>query len=266
MNLAIYGFRYYSPRFARWINRDPIGIKGGINLYGMVGNDAVNKWDYLGRSWWNPFSWGDDSRNEEPDVNIHMVIDVDIKINAQKEKDTPSAGWPSGISATASLDGTRLYGFASTLSVKDGTISSKGVVDFPGGLAVGSVARAYGRAEYGFSYNYETGEGAVSGSGDINVDTKPWYYPNIKISKFSGSLSATVDDGSGCTASMKFEAKTRTFIYRIIFPSARASGTASVNKPCKCLKWSEIKGLIKKSFQNMKASADVLGIWTININ
>ncbi len=40
--LYYYGFRYYSPRFARWINRDPIGEEGGINLYGMVGNDAVN--------------------------------------------------------------------------------------------------------------------------------------------------------------------------------------------------------------------------------
>ncbi len=48
MNLAIYGFRYYSPRFARWINRDPIGERGGINLYGMVGNDAVNWVDDLG--------------------------------------------------------------------------------------------------------------------------------------------------------------------------------------------------------------------------
>ncbi len=47
-HLVIYGFRYYSPRFARWINRDPIGIEGGINLYGMVGNDAVNKIDVWG--------------------------------------------------------------------------------------------------------------------------------------------------------------------------------------------------------------------------
>ncbi len=51
-NLYYYGFRYYSPRFARWINRDPIGEQGGINLYGMVGNDAVNKWDYLGKYYW----------------------------------------------------------------------------------------------------------------------------------------------------------------------------------------------------------------------
>ncbi len=47
-NLYYYGFRYYSPRFARWINRDPIGIEGGINLYGMVGNKAINWVDYLG--------------------------------------------------------------------------------------------------------------------------------------------------------------------------------------------------------------------------
>ncbi len=43
-----YGFRYYNPGTGRWINRDPIEERGGLNLYGMVGNDAVNKWDYLG--------------------------------------------------------------------------------------------------------------------------------------------------------------------------------------------------------------------------
>lgn len=43
-----YGFRYYSSELGRWLNRDPIGARGGINLYRMVGNDAVNRWDYLG--------------------------------------------------------------------------------------------------------------------------------------------------------------------------------------------------------------------------
>lgn len=46
--LAYYGYRYYNPEMGRWVNRDPIGEQGGINLYGMVGNDAVNQWDYLG--------------------------------------------------------------------------------------------------------------------------------------------------------------------------------------------------------------------------
>ena len=43
-----YGYRYYDPVTGRWPSRDPIGELGGENLYGMVGNDAVGKLDYLG--------------------------------------------------------------------------------------------------------------------------------------------------------------------------------------------------------------------------
>ncbi len=31
-----------------WPSRDPIGEKGGKNLYGFVGNDGANRWDVLG--------------------------------------------------------------------------------------------------------------------------------------------------------------------------------------------------------------------------
>lgn len=43
-----YGFRYYDPETGRWLNRDPIEEEGGVNLYGFIGNDGVNRWDYLG--------------------------------------------------------------------------------------------------------------------------------------------------------------------------------------------------------------------------
>ena len=46
--LVYYGYRYYSPEMGRWVSRDPIGERGGINLYGMVGNDAVNMVDIVG--------------------------------------------------------------------------------------------------------------------------------------------------------------------------------------------------------------------------
>jgi RHS repeat-associated protein len=46
--LYYYGYRYYSPETGRWTNRDPIEEQGGINLYGMVGNDPVNRVDVLG--------------------------------------------------------------------------------------------------------------------------------------------------------------------------------------------------------------------------
>lgn len=46
--LYYYGFRYYQPNLQRWLNRDPIGEFGGINLYNYVGNDPINHIDALG--------------------------------------------------------------------------------------------------------------------------------------------------------------------------------------------------------------------------
>ena len=45
--VAYYGYRYYDPKNGRWPSRDPIEEEGGVNLYGFVGNDGVNRWDYL---------------------------------------------------------------------------------------------------------------------------------------------------------------------------------------------------------------------------
>ncbi|NCC60829.1 MAG: RHS repeat-associated core domain-containing protein [Verrucomicrobiae bacterium] len=47
-DLLYYGYRYYSPALGRWLSRDPIEEQGGLNLYGFVNNDPVNKWDRLG--------------------------------------------------------------------------------------------------------------------------------------------------------------------------------------------------------------------------
>jgi RHS repeat-associated protein len=46
--LVYYGYRYYAAQFGRWINRDPIGERGGSNLYAMLANDSVGKVDALG--------------------------------------------------------------------------------------------------------------------------------------------------------------------------------------------------------------------------
>jgi RHS repeat-associated protein len=40
--------RFYDPSTGRFINRDPIEEQGGLNLYGMVGNDPINHIDPLG--------------------------------------------------------------------------------------------------------------------------------------------------------------------------------------------------------------------------
>ena len=46
--LNYYGRRFYSPILGRWINRDPIEEEGGLNLYGAMGNSAVNYVDTYG--------------------------------------------------------------------------------------------------------------------------------------------------------------------------------------------------------------------------
>ncbi|MDE2127659.1 MAG: RHS repeat-associated core domain-containing protein, partial [Armatimonadetes bacterium] len=46
--LQLLGDRYYDPAEARFVNRDPIGMAGGVNVYGYVGNDAGNAFDGTG--------------------------------------------------------------------------------------------------------------------------------------------------------------------------------------------------------------------------
>lgn len=44
---AYYGYRYYSSELGRWVSRDPIGERGGINLL-SIGSDLINAHDNLG--------------------------------------------------------------------------------------------------------------------------------------------------------------------------------------------------------------------------
>jgi len=47
-DLVYYNFRYYSPQLGRWLSRDPVGERGGWNLYIFVRNNSVNFVDRLG--------------------------------------------------------------------------------------------------------------------------------------------------------------------------------------------------------------------------
>jgi RHS repeat-associated protein len=43
-----YGYRWYDPNLQRWLNQDPIGEEGGLNLCGFVENNPINRIDPLG--------------------------------------------------------------------------------------------------------------------------------------------------------------------------------------------------------------------------
>ncbi len=83
--LVYYNYRHYNPADGRWINRDPIGIQGGLNLYGFVGN-RVWIWDV----------WGLKSRKIRVDVEswgdnkgcCHIHVDGD-KYYYYSDKSTP---------------------------------------------------------------------------------------------------------------------------------------------------------------------------------
>ena len=46
--LYLLGHRFYDPNAGRFINRDPIGYRGGVNVYAYTGNDPVNRADPSG--------------------------------------------------------------------------------------------------------------------------------------------------------------------------------------------------------------------------
>jgi RHS repeat-associated protein len=43
-----YGYRFYDPGMQRWLNRDPLGEGGGMNLFRFVSNSPMMEWDALG--------------------------------------------------------------------------------------------------------------------------------------------------------------------------------------------------------------------------
>lgn len=46
--ISYYGYRYLDTQLGRWLSRDPIGEKGGLNLYAFVMNQSISAFDILG--------------------------------------------------------------------------------------------------------------------------------------------------------------------------------------------------------------------------
>jgi RHS repeat-associated protein len=46
--LYYYGYRFYAPHIGRWLNRDPIGEQGGINVLAFIHNHPLERYDRLG--------------------------------------------------------------------------------------------------------------------------------------------------------------------------------------------------------------------------
>jgi RHS repeat-associated protein len=80
--LLYYGHRFYDPITGRWPSRDPIEENGGVNLYGFVRNDGINRLDYLGLSPETDLGdWSAPSFSEEgKECNSDPVKASDVKM------------------------------------------------------------------------------------------------------------------------------------------------------------------------------------------
>jgi len=90
--LYYYGFRYLDPVTGRWPSRDPIAERGGLNLYGFVGNNGVNQWDRLGLA---TVSVGDDLHVLTGEVRVVLIYGPDFATegrNANANDDPGSLG------------------------------------------------------------------------------------------------------------------------------------------------------------------------------
>lgn len=71
--LYYYRGRYYSPVLHRFISEDPIGVAGGVNLYGYVGNNPISYTDPYGLDKkGNP---GNDPNNPDP-LQLRKFVDM----------------------------------------------------------------------------------------------------------------------------------------------------------------------------------------------
>lgn len=78
-----YGYRYYHTNLGRWLSRDPIGERGGLNLYAYISNSSGKFIDNLGlemrmppQSDWYPFGNPEDNHVAPPLPNVGLGITI----------------------------------------------------------------------------------------------------------------------------------------------------------------------------------------------
>jgi len=152
---------------AYWPSRDPIGERGGVNLYGMVRNDTVGRWDYLGLYWrdqsielkadysLNKLSWANHLFNTR-EKNTIAFARINLNLSCDQETGALSGSWSTGWTWTSDeIDHDNL----SNLDGKSGKIDdanssitinlSGGIVDRLGSAIDGGVVGAGSSAAYG---------------------------------------------------------------------------------------------------------------------
>jgi RHS repeat-associated protein len=106
--LVYYLYRFYDPNLQRWVSRDPIGVEGGINLYGFVGNNPVTHLEPFGLMW----PWPQVPTWMSPDGVPHYGTPPSEQPTEKRCSWGAMSGWDNNINGKGAEDLVREVGSA----------------------------------------------------------------------------------------------------------------------------------------------------------
>lgn len=185
--LYYYGYRYYDVETGRWLSRDPIGEQGGLNLYGMVGNDLISYIDILGLILCEDI----DALKAELSRNIRIEIRGLSDFNQQYE-DARDIGYAGVIGSTiiGGASGARTVYGISTAGKKAAAEVTKGAVN-------GAQRKAAARSSYAQTSAKAAVREARSKYVKDTVKSQAAKVVGVPVTKSAVAIAATLVTGNG---------------------------------------------------------------------
>jgi len=212
-----YGYRYYDPLTGRWPSRDPIEERGGINLYGFIGNNAISRADHSG------LFQADLGYSYGGTVVVPLAVPVGVGVDASVGTSLLYQ-WPLGFASCVNVTYTLTVGLGGALGGGGGlTMGFSANNTLPGAsMSTGGMATA--------SATVVPVEGTLAASKD---DANPNIYLNAARGGVGGALYAGLTksfSGKACVEICKFRESLNPETYVDLFVKAEQEARNGVKQ------------------------------------
>ena len=177
-----------------WPNRDPAEEQGGFNLYGFVGNDGVDHWDYLGliatpqsviNTAWDALNHWKSGFGGTVPAGASLISDIKSSSDYTTNKTTVE-----GLIETA-LEGVSCDVTSGTIQRSGGTIGIS-----TGNNAVGNIDLVYAAYTVSWTASASSGQRTITGTATRNAtfnDRYDFVYdPNNKKTIFTDVIPSWI--------------------------------------------------------------------------